>query len=33
MLNVTAKVAENVDCPILAAAFEREWIFETPDSY
>ena len=27
MPNVTAEIAENVDCPVLAAAFGQEWIF------
>ncbi|MBM3145699.1 MAG: universal stress protein [Chloroflexi bacterium] len=28
MPNVTAEIAEHVDCPVLAAAFGQEWIFE-----
>ena len=30
MPNVTAEVAESVDCPILAASFGQEWIFNEP---
>ena len=30
MPNVTAEVAEAVDCPILAASFGQEWIFDEP---
>jgi nucleotide-binding universal stress UspA family protein len=30
MPNVTAEIAEAVDCPILAASFGQEWIFDEP---
>jgi nucleotide-binding universal stress UspA family protein len=30
MPNVTAEIAESVDCPVLAAEFGQEWIFTDP---
>ena len=30
MPNVTAEIAEAVDCPILVASFGQGWIFDEP---